>query len=219
MIPVVFNLDGTLIDSLPNITDAANALLRGEGLPPLDRARVAGFVGLGEQVFVDRLIAATDLAPQDRDRLLARFIAIYEAETARTRLFPGVRAALDAIRGAGHPLALCTNKPGGPLAHTLKAAALERTFDVVVAGDTLPVRKPDPAPLRHILDRLNADAAIYVGDSETDAETARRAGLPFVLFTEGIRVAPVDEIPHDRIFSDFAELPGIVAGLGARRAA
>ena len=213
MIPVVFDLDGTLIDSLPNITDAANALLAGEGLPPLKAETVRTFVGLGEQVFMDRLIAATDLASNDRARLMPIFIAAYNRAAEDTRLFDGARAMLDELRNAGHPLGLCTNKPGEPLRHTLAAANLDTTFDIVVAGDTLPNRKPDPAPLRHILAELGATTCIYVGDSETDAETAARARVPFILYTEGIRVSPVEDIPHAATFNDFRALPRLITGL------
>lgn len=206
---VVFDLDGTLIDSLPDITGAANLLLAEEGMPPLETKTVAGFIGLGERVFLERLIGATDLRPQDFDALLPRFIEHYKGATGNTRLFPGVREVLDRFKAMGVPLGLCTNKPSAPLWPVLEAVGVQSDFDVVVAGDTLERRKPDPAPLRHILSELGVRTCLYVGDSETDAETARRAEVPFALFTEGIRQKPVVEIPHDAAFSDFAELPAI----------
>ena len=215
MIPIVFDLDGTLIDSLPDITGAANALLHEEGQPPLGPETVAGFIGLGERVFLDRLIAATALAEADFERLMPRFIEHYRGATGNTRLFPGVREAIDHFRSVGVPLALCTNKPAAPLWPVLEAVGLREDFDVIVAGDTLPTRKPDPAPMRHILGELGVATCIYVGDSETDAETARRAGVPFVFFTEGIRQSPVEAIPHAMAFSDFAALPAIYEAVSA----
>ena len=209
MIPVVFDLDGTLIDSLPNVTDAANALLSDEGLQPLGPEIVAGFVGLGERVFLDRLIATTGLATTDYDRLMGQYMRHYKVAAEDTRLFPGVRRMLDSFHDAGVPLALCTNKPSAALTPTLKAAGLDRAFASVVAGDALPRRKPDPMPVHHILSELAAETCLYVGDSETDAETAHRADVPFVLFTEVIRQRPVDEIPHTAAFSEFGELLGI----------
>ena len=209
MIPVVFDLDGTLIDSLPDITEAANALLRDEGQPSIGPEIVAGFIGLGEQVFLTRLISATALVPDDFDRLMPRFIEHYRGATGNTRLFPGVREALDHFRAAGVPMGLCTNKPSVPLWPVLEAVGIRGDFDVIVAGDTLAARKPDPAPLLHIMSELNVSRCVYVGDSETDAETAQRAKMPFALFTEGIRQSPVKAIPHDAIFSDFADLPRI----------
>lgn len=213
---VVFDLDGTLIDSLPNVTDAANSLLAGEGLPPLTQDVVEGFVGMGEQVFMDRLIAATDLDGADRPRLMRTFIDAYNVAAEDTRLFPAVAEALDLLRRAGHRLAICTNKPAEPLAHTLAAAGLDGLFDIVVAGDTLPVRKPDPAPLRHIMDFLQVNTCIYVGDSAVDMDTAEATGVPFVLYTEGIRTTPLDQMRFAARFDDFWQLPGIVAKLVAQ---
>ena len=215
MIPIVFDLDGTLIDSLPNVTDAANALLADEGLEPLSSEVVRGFVGLGERVFLDRMIAATDLRPEDFDRLMPVFIRHYNVAAEDTQLFPGAMDMLNRLRVDGVPLALCTNKPAAPLWPTLKAAGIEDAFDVVLAGDMLEKRKPDPLPVHHILSELNAETCLYVGDSETDAETARRAGVPFVLFTEGIRLAPIDDIPHDVAFDDLSMLPEIYSQFSA----
>lgn len=213
MTPVVFDLDGTLIDSLPDVTEAANALLADEGLDSIPQSTVAGFVGLGEQVFLDRLIAASGLDPVDYERLMERFIIHYKVATRNTRLFPGVRDALDRLRSDGVPLALCTNKPDAPLRSTLEAGGLVGVFDVVVAGDTLPSRKPDPAPLWYIMEKLSAETCVYVGDSEVDAETASRAGVPFVFFTEGIRRSPASEIAHKVAFSDFGALREIYHSL------
>lgn len=207
---VLFDLDGTLIDSLPNVRDAANAVLEAWALSPLPPATVAGFIGLGEQVFVDRLIAATDLQSGDRDAIMSLFIARYKEEARKTKLFPGVADALRALQNAGFPLGLVTNKPRAPLVPTLEAAELTGIFDVVVAGDDLPKRKPDPAPVFHAMERLEQKNAVYVGDSETDAATAESAGVPFVLFTEGIRVTPVSDIPHDVAFQAFGSLPELL---------
>ena len=211
MIPVVFDPDGTLIDSLPNVADAANALLAAEGQAPLTNDVVAGFVGMGERVFLDRLIAATELRAADFDRLMPQFIRHYKIAAEDTRLFPGAMEMLNRFRAEGVPLALCTNKPAAPLWPTLKAAEIDAVFDVVLAGDMLAKRKPDPLPVHHILAELSAETCLYVGDSETDAETALRAGVPFALYTEGIRIAPIEDIPHDVAFSDLLALPEIYA--------
>ncbi len=213
MHPVIFDLDGTLIDSLPNVTDAANAVLDKRHLPPLSPDVVAGFVGLGEQVFIDRLIATSDLDPAERDWVMETFIRHYKTEAAKTRTFHGVEKALETLKSDGVPLGLVTNKPRGPLGPTLEAARLTRFFDVVVAGDDLDRRKPDPFPLLHAMQCLKAKSCVYVRDSETDAATAGNAGVPFVLFTEGIRKAALADIPHDIAFSDFGMLPGIIRRL------
>ncbi len=216
MLPVVFDLDGTLIDSLPDVTKTVNLLMAEEGQPPLEMSVVNTFVGSGERVLMDRLIAATAFHPDDFDRLLPRFIAHYKTAALDTKLFPGARAALDRLRAAGVPIGLCTNKPRAPLEPTLAAAGLENVFGVVVAGDDLPLRKPDPAPLFHCFQALGAETGIYVGDSEVDAETAKRAGVPFVIYAHGIRVSPLEDIPHDVAFEDFTKLDAILAELGAK---
>ena len=214
MTPVVFDLDGTLIDSLPDVTAAANALLLDFDRPPVTQTMVNGFVGMGEGVFIDRLIAATNLASGKRAQILKCFIGHYQIAAQNTRLFPGALDALKALRRRGRPLALCTNKPQAALTPTLIAGGLDEVFDVVVAGDTLPIRKPNPEPVYHILEILGAPTCIYVGDSEVDAETAERASVPFVLYTEGIRQKPINEIHHQVAFSDFSALEAICDDLG-----
>ena len=206
---VVFDLDGTLIDSLPDIAAAANALLADHGLEPLPQSQIGGFVGMGERVFLDRLIAATALDAAEYDALMVEFITHYKASTGLTTVFPGALDAVKALRAEGYKLGICTNKPGVPLAAVLDALDLAQWFDVIIAGDTLPVRKPDPAPLHLAFERMAATKGVYVGDSDVDAETAQRAGVPFAFFTEGIRTKPMDEIPHDRAFHRFEDLPAI----------
>jgi phosphoglycolate phosphatase len=124
-----------------------------------------------------------------------------------------VTGALDALRAAGHRLGICTNKPEEPTLLVLELLGLARYFDVVVGGDTLAQKKPDPAPLAHAFAALGDGARLYVGDSEVDAETAQRAGVRFALYTEGYRKMPVETLAHDWRFADFTDLPGIVAAM------
>lgn len=213
MTPVVFDLDGTLIDSLPSLTKAANTLLDRRGLPALPMETVAGFIGHGERVFLERLIAATALNAAEFDTLLAEYIPIYETAALETLLMPGAIDALQALKADGVPLGLVTNKPRAPLVPTLEAVALTPYFDVILAGDDLERRKPDPEPLLEAIRKLGAERCIYVGDSEVDAETAERAGQVFVLYTEGIRSVEISKISHAVAFNDFAMLRGIVRKL------
>ena len=215
-LPVVFDLDGTLIDSLPEIAEAANRLLAEQGLAPMPAERIGSFVGHGEAVLVARLLTAAGIAPDRIHTLRPRFTELYVEASHRSRLFDGVAEMLAGFRARGVPLGLCTNKPSRPLQVVLEATSLDGMFGVVVAGDTLPERKPHPAPLLFALERLGAESGLYVGDSEVDAETAARAGVPFALYTRGIRSRPVADIPHDVAFDDFAALAAIPAEVAGR---
>ncbi len=206
--PVVFDLDGTLIDSLRTMTNSANALLAHWHLPQIRSSQVAGYVGFGVDVFIDHLIADTGLPAQNRSALLERFMAIYVEQSKETVLFDGVFELLDWLKAKGTPLGLCTNKPSGPLGSVLETTGLGTYFDVVLAGDSLPRRKPAPEPLLECFKRLGGPG-LYVGDSSVDAETAVAARVPFVLFTEGIRTVPVSELPHDWAVSNLMDIPAI----------
>ena len=212
MIPVVFDLDGTLVDSVPDLAAALNRVFTAEGQAAFDLPTVTSFVGKGLANLVARAMEARSLDPADHKRLAASVLAAYEAEpSARTRIYPGVTGALDALRAKGHPLGLCTNKPEAAALLLLRDLGLAHHFDAVVGGGRIPALKPDPAPLWLCIRELGAESAIYVGDSEVDAETAQAARLPFLLYTEGYRKSPAAELPQTAAFSDFAELPGLVA--------
>lgn len=211
---VIFDLDGTLIDSAPDIHAAANRMLAEVDEGALSYDTIRSFIGNGVPVLVERIIAKQGLDPERHPELLAIFMHHYNADPATlTELYPNVRAVVEGLAAEGARLGVCTNKPEGPTREILRAFDLDRLFDAVVGGDTLPVKKPDPAPLRRAVEALGRDLTVYVGDSEVDAETASRAALPFALFTEGYRKRPVEELAFDAAFADFADLPGILARL------
>lgn len=208
---IVFDLDGTLIDSAPDIHAAANRMLADEGLQPLDYAAVQKFIGNGVPKLVERVMRRVGLADGEHARLVARFLHYYEAAPAdKTTLYPGMVDTLTALKGAGYVLGVCTNKPLDPTLLILQAFDLEQLFDIVIGGDALPQRKPDPAPLQKAFADLGAKARIYVGDSEVDAETAERAGVPFVLFSQGYCKLPMDELTQVARFDAFPQLPDII---------
>ena len=212
----IFDLDGTLVHSAPDIQAAANTVLVAEGLAPLSLAEATAFIGAGAGVFVDRMAAARLPAPDPaRTRaMLAAFIDLYEGAVGLTRPYPGAVAALEALVRDGWALGLVTNKPEAPARALLGHLDLMRFFPVIVGGDSLARRKPDPLPLRHAIAVLGARETVYVGDSETDAAAAQAAGVPFALFTEGYRQTPLRALPHDFAFADFTELPLWLAGRG-----
>jgi phosphoglycolate phosphatase len=205
---VVFDLDGTLIDSAPDIRAVANVMLRGLDRRELSLAETRSFVGRGAATVVRRALTATGgVEGVDEATALAAFHAAYETQgSALATLFPGAAAALGALKDRGARLAICTNKPEAAVPAALADAGLAPFFDVVVGGGALPL-KPHPAMLQAAFDRLGGPG-VYVGDSETDAETAAAAGAPFALFTGGYRVKTVEELAPAFAFDDFAALPG-----------
>ena len=209
---VVFDLDGTLIDSAPDIHATANAVLAAEGLDPLDLPTVRGFIGHGLPHLVERLLGAHGLSDPDRAaRMAAGFGARYETAVGLTRPYPGAPEALRALAAQGHVLGLCTNKPAAAARAVLRHLGLLAPFAAVVGGDSAPRRKPAPEPLQMAVAACGGGPALFVGDSEVDAETARAARMPFLLYTRGYRKAPVERLPHAAAFDDFAALPGLVA--------
>ena len=215
---LIFDLDGTLIDSARDIHAAANTVLAAERRDPIGFETAKGFVGHGAGVFVSRLMQAAGIAetPENHARLLAGFMAEYEEKPRLTKLYPGVRDALMRLQDRGHPMGVCTNKPAAPAKIVLDYFDLSGFFSCVVGGDTLAERKPDPRPLLYTLERLDSSSALYIGDSEVDADTARAAGAPFLLFTEGYRKTPVKDMVRQAEFSDFSALPGLVWEFASR---
>jgi len=208
---IIFDLDGTLVDSAPDIQAAANKMLESEGLAPLDLPTVISFIGNGLPKLVERSMRARDLPMARHAELTERTLEFYNAEsTARTVPYPGLTDALTTLQAQGFTLGVCTNKPADPARDILNQLNLAAHFEVVIGGDSLAVKKPDPAPLRAAFEALGREG-LYVGDSEVDAETAERAGVPFLLFTEGYRKQPIEALPHLARFDHFDALPGLIA--------
>lgn len=220
---VVFDLDGTLVDSAPDLHAAANAMLADLGRPGLTLPQVTSFIGNGVPKLVERCLEATGGAGALYPEALASYRAHYDAAPADlTHPWPGALDAVRGLRAAGLPLGICTNKPEGPARKLLALLGMGGFFDSVIGGDTLPEHKPQPEPLLRCLAELDADPAraLYVGDSETDAETAANAGIPFALFTRGYRKRSVDTFDAVLAFDDWPRLAGLVMALpGASSAA
>ena len=207
--PIVFDLDGTLVDSAPDLHAAANRMLDELGRPPLSLAQVTAFIGNGVPKLVERCLEATGGTHGQHRDAVARFRRHYDvAPAVLTRPYPGALAAVEALRAAGFPLGICTNKPEAPARKLLCLLGMDALFETVVGGDTLASQKPDPAPLRRAIDSLGGApaSALFVGDSEVDAQTAARAGVQFALFTLGYRRAPIELIEAAFAFDDFGDL-------------
>jgi len=204
---IVFDLDGTLIDSAPDIRAAANVMLVGEGAEPLDMDTTTSFIGNGIPKLVERAMRARGLPAADHARLTQAMLEAYDKNPATlTRLYDGLEVLLPKLKGDGHKLGICTNKPLAPTKQILDIFAITDLFDVIIGGDTLRVKKPNPAPLYKAYEALGDGERLYVGDSEVDAETAERAHIPFALFTEGYRKMPVETLAHVLAFKHFDAL-------------
>ena len=213
---LIWDLDGTLIDSVPDLMAALNRLADARGLAPFDRAAVAGMVGDGARVLVERAFAARGTAADGAAQ--ASFIADYTAHAAvDTRPFPGVAEALGALAGAGWTMAVCTNKPEAATIAALDALGLSRWFAAVGGGDSFATRKPDPA---HLLATLHAaggtaDAAVMVGDHHNDVRAAAGAGVPCIFAGWGYGPRSMGE-GAAAVAEDVADAPAIAERLLAR---
>lgn len=182
---LLFDLDGTLVDSAATIGQVLNDMRAARGHPPHDVARYRSWVSLG----AEQLIAhALDAGPQQVPELLAAFRTAYrELPTPASALYPGVAAVLQALHDQGYRMAICSNKPEALCAKVLRDTGLERYFTVLVGGDTATHAKPHRAPLDLALAGLQANAshAVLIGDSTVDQRAAAAAGLPFIFFRGG----------------------------------
>lgn len=209
---IVFDLDGTLIDSAPDLHAGANSLLADEGLAPLSLAEARSFIGNGAAVFVARICAARGIAATEQPRLHAEFLRRYEQFVTLTQPYPGVAKALADLADRGFRLGICTNKPLRPTIAVLEHLGLRKMFATVWGGDSLPVHKPDPAPLRAAFAALGG-AGLFVGDSEVDAETAQAADVPLLLFAGGYRKAAAESLGAAAVFENYADLPALIHAL------
>lgn len=215
---IIFDLDGTLADTAPDLIGAANAVAAVEGWPSLHPAADRAAAGRGGRAMLRRLMAgAGEAADEARvDGLFPLFLDAYHARLSReTRLFPGARDCLDALAAGGWRLGVCTNKPEVLAEALLVALGVRDRFAAVLGADTLAVRKPDPAHLLETVARVGGarDRTILVGDTATDRETARRAGAPCVLCRFGYAAEPVEALTPEAVVDSLAELPALVPAL------
>lgn len=215
---LVFDLDGTLVDSAADMIAAANAALAdlGHGAPldPVTDAATA-FRG-GRAMLTLGLSRVGQGAAGELEAGFARFLRHYAQDVCReSRFYPGARAALARLRAGGSKVAICTNKPEGLTLALLEALEARALFDAVIAADTLPVRKPDPAPYRAAVERAGGALAgsMMLGDTETDLATARAAGVPCALVTFGPGAEAVAALTPDAMLDDFAQLEAVAEAL------
>lgn len=214
---LVFDLDGTLVDSVPDLTNALNEVLREHGYPALSRAEVSPMVGDGVPALVARAFAARGGTAAEAIAALPHYIELYEASaTALTRPYPGVRETLVELRRRGCRHAVCTNKLQHAALAVLEGLDLAPLFDAVAGGDRYPVKKPDRRHLLRVIDELGGSPgrAAMIGDSENDAAVAHAASVPLVLMSYGYARADPTTLGAALVLDHFNELPQALGRLG-----
>lgn len=204
---IVWDLDGTLIHSAPDLQAAANKMLAEYDLGPIDLPTIESFIGNGVPKLVERCLRVH--GKPLTDEAVDKMRGYYDADpTTLTKPYPGVVECLKALKANGNKMCMCTNKPKAPAMTILENLGLAEFFDVVVGGDTYAHHKPHPEPLLGCVSQMGVEIAdcVYVGDSETDALTASNGNMTFALFSGGYRKTPVQELKHDFLFDDFAKL-------------
>ncbi|HEX9465651.1 MAG TPA: phosphoglycolate phosphatase [Alphaproteobacteria bacterium] len=209
---VVFDLDGTLVDTAPDLCGTLNRLLIEHGRPTISLDEIRPMIGDGAAKMVERGFGATGGLPDDLTSLVRRFIGLYESHVAdESRPFPGVMAVLERMSAAGLRLGVCTNKLTDLSQRLLDQLDLSRHFAVVVGGDG-PARKPDPQHVLTTVERLGAtpETALMVGDSLNDVAAAKAARVRVVAVTFGYTSTPAAELGADAVIDSFAELPRLI---------
>jgi phosphoglycolate phosphatase len=222
MLTIVFDLDGTLIDTAPDLVDTLNLILKQEGLQPVPFDKGRNLIGGGAKGMIARALEAEGRSrpPAELDRLYTAFIAHYAAHIAdRSRPFPHLEATLDQLSATGHRLAVCTNKLEWLSRRLLDTLQLTGRFAAICGQDTFGIQKPDPEVLRLTIRRAGGEAAqaIMVGDSGTDVRTARAARVPVIAVDFGYSDVPIATLQPDRIISSFAELPNAIIDVLAKQ--
>jgi phosphoglycolate phosphatase len=213
MATIIFDLDGTLVDTAPDLIATLNAILSAEGLPAVPDDEARSLIGHGARRMLERGLAIAGRTGTDLDRLFRDFIAYYADHIAdHSRPFPGVEAALDTLAERGCTFAVCTNKLESLSVRLLTSLGLAGRFVTICGQDTFGVQKPDPEALLGTLRRAGGslDSAVMVGDSATDIATARAALMPVVAVDFGYTDVPVKDLGPDRVISHYRHLPDAV---------
>jgi phosphoglycolate phosphatase len=214
---LVFDLDGTLVDSAPDLGAALNRMLRERGRPPLSPQQVKSMIGDGTAMLVARALQASGAERSESAAALPRFLQLYEAEATRlTKPYPEVAETLAALRRRGYRTGVCTNKPQHATHTVLEGLGLLPLFDGIAGGDRFAVRKPDPGHLLGLIGELGsrADRSAMIGDSENDAAAAHAAAVPLVLMRYGYARGDLEALAAAALLDHFAELPQTLERLG-----
>jgi phosphoglycolate phosphatase len=218
---IVFDLDGTLVDTAPDLIRATDHALASVGLPPADPVMLRDKISFGARRMIEAGLAQnkTDADEARIERLHHAFLLHYQANIAHSsRPFPGVIEVLHALRADGARLAICTNKSEPMAKSLLNALKMDVMFEAIVGLNTLPVSKPHPGHVLGTIELAGGDhrLAVMVGDSENDVKAAKAAGVPVAAFIHGYTEQPVHTYGPDAVFGAYTELPGLIRALLGR---
>ena len=216
---LVFDFDGTLIESAPELRRSLNLVLDLHGRPALALDQVELMIGNGVAKLVERGFEATGGPPDDLDAAVGRFVELYhDAPIDETPLYEGVPEVLETLHATGYRMAICTNKVYRATMKILDGLDLSRYFETVAGGDTFPVRKPDPGHLRGVLDTIGVrpDQAIMIGDSPNDIDCARAVPMRSIAVTYGYSRVPHADLGADLLIDRFDALPNAIARLSEK---
>ena len=217
---VVFDLDGTLVDTAPDLINALNFILDREGLPPVPLHSARNMIGAGARKLIERglELEGRNATPSDITRLTDDFISYYAEHIAdSSRPFEGLERALDDLAGLGYRLAVCTNKLEWLSKRLLDRLNLSSRFAAICGADTFGIAKPDPGILRQTVARAGGELslAIMVGDAGPDIGVARRAGIPVIGVSFGYTEVPIADLKPDRVIHHMSELGAAIKDLMA----
>ena len=212
---IVFDLDGTLVETAPDLIRATNHVLGLAGLAPVEPAAIRPSISFGGRAMISRALEIREarLATAEVDRLFELFLAYYADNIAvESHPFPGLEMSLDRLSGRGARLAVCTNKREGMSRLLLETLGLARRFKAIAGRDTFPVYKPHPDHLTGAIRLAGGDPAlaVMIGDSDTDIRTARAAGIPVIGVPFGYTDTPIEQLGPDAVVSHYDDLVGVI---------
>jgi len=215
---LVFDLDGTLVDTAPDLLGALNAVLRAEGRRAVNLADLRHLVGHGARAMLDEAMKRTGepAAPERLPGLMDDFIAHYRMHiAAESRPFPGVEETLTALQADGARMGVLSNKPQELTSLLIPAIGFTRFFRAIHGAGRLEVVKPSARVFHHVIEEMGGEGSgmVMIGDSATDVATARAAGCPSIVLTYGYSSEPVETLGADRITDDFRQIPRLVKEL------
>lgn len=215
---IVFDLDGTLVDTAPDLLRALDFALEHEGLNPPEDHEARNFIGAGARAMIERALAHSRIqfSKEKVDAIFRQFLAHYEDHIAdHSRPFPGLEHALKRLAAEGALLAVCTNKMERYAVKLLGELGLAGHFAYVAGGDSFAFRKPDPRHLTQTIERAggNLDRAVLIGDSETDVITAKAAEIPVIAVSFGYTDIPPAALGADRLIHKYEDLPAAAMDL------